>query len=463
MLRIALVALLGVVFTYYALQGAFYSLLFYLWIAYFRPESWVWSGAIAQMNLSLIVGIFLIGVTLLSAPRFRVNAQVVFLFLFLGLSIVSLSIATAQTQEDAWRALQDFTKTVLITYLIVILVTDRKRFRIALLVLAVSLGAEQAKQAWVQLLVNPGGKNFNDLTFLGDENHVGVGMLMLVPLIGALMRTSRYRWERYGHLFMLVGILYRGISTYSRGAFLGAGALAVTSVLRARHKVRTAIVTIAVAAVIVPVLPQSFWDRMNTITTKEDDMEKSSRSRLHFWRVAVAMADSSPLTGIGFSAFMSAYDTFDTSHGEFGHRRAVHSSWFNVLADLGYTGLLLFVLNIVGVFVGSWQVHWLSRRRPEMRELRDYAAAFEQSLAAFAVSGSFVSFTYIEMLWHVIGFNIALVFIARDEAAALEAAVPTPAPAALAPVHAALGPAPAATAPAASPSPGWIAALTETR
>ena len=29
----------------YAMKSAFYSLLFYLWIAYFRPENWVWDKA----------------------------------------------------------------------------------------------------------------------------------------------------------------------------------------------------------------------------------------------------------------------------------------------------------------------------------------------------------------------------------------------------------------------------------
>src|SRR5205823_3760146 len=140
-----------------------------------------------------------------------------------------------------------------------------------LIVIALSLGFEGAKQGWVTLFRNPGGINENFLPMLGDNNGVAVGMLMLVPVFIALAQTSQTAWERRFHQFFLVGVAYRAISTYSRGAFLAAGALAIVYVLRSKRKVRSALGTAFLAVTLLSVLPQSFWDRMSTIPTSEDE------------------------------------------------------------------------------------------------------------------------------------------------------------------------------------------------
>ena len=40
MLRMIFVTLIIIAGTFFAIQSPFYGLLFYLWNAYFRPESW---------------------------------------------------------------------------------------------------------------------------------------------------------------------------------------------------------------------------------------------------------------------------------------------------------------------------------------------------------------------------------------------------------------------------------------
>src|SRR5262249_39295068 len=120
---------------------------------------------------------------------------------------------------------QQFAIGALVTYVIFILTTDLSRYRGVALVIALSLAFENAKQGWVQMLLNPGGKNFNYNPFLGDENGVAIGMFMLVPVLIALARTASNRWEQRLHWFLAGGVLLRGIATYSRGGFLACVAL----------------------------------------------------------------------------------------------------------------------------------------------------------------------------------------------------------------------------------------------
>ena len=60
---------------------------------------------------------------------------------------------------------------------------------------------------------------------------------------------------------MTAHVLYRALSTYSRGGFLSIGAVAGLWFWRSPHKLRTAAAVMVTAALVLPVLPQQFWDR----------------------------------------------------------------------------------------------------------------------------------------------------------------------------------------------------------
>ena len=60
------------------------------------------------------------------------------------------------------------------------------------------------------------------------------------------------------------------------------------------------------AAGIWNVMPAQFWDRMDTIMVEEgEERDASAAGRLHFWRVAMDMAEANPLTGVGLNALQS--------------------------------------------------------------------------------------------------------------------------------------------------------------
>jgi probable O-glycosylation ligase (exosortase A-associated) len=405
----------GVVF---AVQSPFYALLFYLWNAYFRPELWVWSGWVLSLNLSWFIGLYLVAATALSMPRLRLNMRTALIFLFFADTL--LAALASESPNWSWAFWIEFAKVMLISYFIVILVTDRKRFRLALLVITLSLGLECAKQGWAQTILNPGAKNDNNIPFLGDNNGVALGTMMLVPIIGALAETATRRWERNFHRFIMVGVFLRGITTYSRGGFLAAGALGLLKLLRSPRKIE-AIAVIAISATIVgSVMPQQFWDRMNTITTAPAEAgDDSAASRIHFWQVAITMANAKPLTGVGFNGYSQVYEKYNTT-GEFGGVRAVHSMWFGALADMGYPGFALFVITWALALWSCVRISARTRLSPDYRDLHSYARAFETSLIVYAVGGSFLPGQYNEMYWHFVGLSTALFLVADAELSATQ-------------------------------------------
>jgi probable O-glycosylation ligase (exosortase A-associated) len=290
---------------------------------------------------------------------------------------------------------------------------DGSKLQTLIMVMVLSLGLEGAKQGWAELFRNPGGRNDNFVAFLGDNNGVAVGMLMLVPLLSALARTTRRPWLRRFYVVILLGIVYRALSTYSRGGFLAAGVLAMVYWFRSRRKIATLIGTLVVCGILLPVMPDAFWDRMRTIRTYSETEEESAVSRLHFWKVAAVMAKDNPVFGVGFQAFNSAYDEYDFSFGRYGEGRSVHSSWFGVLSELGYPGFILYVL-VLGLGIRNCMVsRRLCAKKADQAHLVTHATAIETSLWVFTTGSTFLASQYNEMLYHIVGLSIALRLIAQ--------------------------------------------------
>jgi probable O-glycosylation ligase (exosortase A-associated) len=313
-----------------------------------------------------------------------------------------------------------------VSFLLSILITTESDYRLVLTVVVLSLGFEAGKQGWAQLLLNPGAKNDNSVPFLGDNNLVAVGMAMLLPMVGALSATSTGWWKR-GFQFLSIGVLYRAISTYSRGGLLAVSSVGAMYWWRSPNKFRTLLAFAVAVAVIVPVLPSAYWNRMSTINSSGEERDESQTGRLHFWEVAVDMANDRPLTGVGHRGYERSYNRYDFSNGLYERNRAVHSSWFGMLAEGGYPGLALFLAIFGSSLFACRRVRKMAKRGEVTDSLGRYAIGMESSLVAFAVGGAFVSYHYNEMLWHFFGLSMALEHVAVTQAATVAPPVDIPA------------------------------------
>lgn len=428
MLRLIFVGLIILFGIGASVVSPFYALLFYLWNAYFRPEEWTFGGTIRSLNLSFLIGVYLVLATTASLPRPRFNLRILLLGLFFVQTL--LSTLSSEHSQYSWNAWTEFAKVLIVSYIIILLTSsDRRRYRQVLFIIAISLGFECAKQGWVQLFRAPGAPNNNTIAFLGDNNGVAVGTMMLVPILSALAQTTSRKWEELMHRFLLIGVFMRGITTYSRGGFLSAAVLGLFSLARAQKKFKALIGAAVMVAIIASVMPPEFWDRMQTINRSTAERDESALGRLHFWVIARQMAAEKPLTGVGFSAYNLSYEKYNgpTEYGEFSGVRSVHSVWFGALSELGYPGLVLLVAMLATSLVACWRISWNLRGQPENRDLRIYANALMTSLASFAVGGTFLPLQYNEMFWHFMALTVALSFLAQEQTVPVPARAAVPA------------------------------------
>jgi probable O-glycosylation ligase (exosortase A-associated) len=407
-----------------SLQGPFYALLFYLWNAYFRPDNWVWSDLVVSLRLSLAIGLVLVAASLKDLKYFRLTSQLILIGLFFAQA--TFSLVSSDFMDLVLPFWVEFSKIMIVCVLMTVLIRDRHRFRLAMWVIAWSLSFELAKQGWAQLVLNPGATNTNANVMLGDNNGVALGCMMLVPLLMGLAETSTSNRERRIHQFVMLGVIYRGISTYSRGGFLAGGVLLLITMLRSRHRVRATIAAVVVGVTLVSVMPDSFWDRMQTISTSTDQSERdmSAASRIYFWSVARRMAADHPIEGVGINGFRYAFARYDPAADE---AKATHSIWFGVLADLGYPGLVLFVAVAIGALV-SCQRTLMRARAVGQTAIAVWARQLQSSVLVYAAAGSFLSAQYLELWWHVVALTTTLgLVLVRSVEEAPPAAVTAPA------------------------------------
>jgi O-antigen ligase len=177
-------------------------------------------------------------------------------------------------------------------------------------------------------------------------------------------------------------------------------------------------------------LPAGYVERVQSITDTrghrpEDD---PSEGRLYFWAMAMRMASDHPL-GVGIGNFESNYDSYDTLRGAYGQRRAAHSSHFEVLAEVGYDGTVIWI----GLFVYAFVLLFRIRRRGRTPGLDPQVARLFQtapvglivSLVGFLVGGAFVAAALNDLSWVTFALIASLDIISAQltKAAAPAAAI----------------------------------------
>ena len=230
-------------------------------------------------------------------------------------------------------------------------------------------------------------------TIIGDNNHLAVALLMTLPLVNYLRLHTASRLLRIG----LIGAGFLSfvslLGSYSRGGYLALSALTGIGWLRSRRKV---LFLLMLTAALVPMLyfmPQSFYDRVNTLSSPTEDA--SFQSRLMSWKVSYFYAVDHFPFGAGFYAINlpEVYNTYfpgATTH-------AAHSIYFQILGEQGFPGLVLYLIILLLAFRNCYLIRKMTKKREELRWLYDLATMIQLSLVAFCVGGAALSIPFYDM------------------------------------------------------------------
>ncbi|NDP41127.1 MAG: putative O-glycosylation ligase, exosortase A system-associated [Aromatoleum sp.] len=376
--------------------------LMWVWIGLMNPHRLTWNFAF-NMPFAQVVAIATLVGMLFSGEKFRIPWSPPVKLLFALVAWMSVSTYFAIDTTDAFPQWQKVMKIQFMTFIVMMLIADRKRLEALVWVAALSLAFYGVKGG---IYTFTGGGSNQVLgpegSFIEGNTEIGLALVMALPLVRVMQMSAQRRAVRWalGLAMLLTGLAILG--TQSRGAFLGAAAMAIMLWIKSRKKAMLFVMLIAAVPALLVVMPDSWFTRMEGIGSYEQD--RSAMGRLYAWEFAFRMAVKHPLVGGGFASFtpenyaVYAPDLTEAVN-EKGAVADAHSVYFQVLGHHGFVGLAIFLALLAAMWQSAARVMRATRAREDLRWAYDTAAMSQVSLVGFMVAGAFLGLAYFDLLY----------------------------------------------------------------
>lgn len=246
----------------------------------------------------------------------------------------------------------------------------------------------------------------------GDANGVAA---MLAPTIPFIIYYAWRGKKLIRALSVVFGVfIVNGLVLLnSRGAFLGvlmaSGYFIIYMIFskfqQANQKASAILIIIFGIGGSIYLTDDVFWDRMGTLKEIQVDERESGSHRVHIWMATFDLIADHPL-GVGAAGFQKLSPYYVPEELFFGTQstKAVHSSWFQSLAELGWPGPILLSALLISCFR-------LTRRVKLQLSINNNShhyfqvIAIEGALLCFVVTGSFIDEFRSEIYYWLIMFT----------------------------------------------------------
>jgi len=349
--------------------------------------------------------------------RFPVNTNTVLLILFVAWTFVT-TLAAIHT-DPSWALFIKAFKTFFMILLALAIIQEREHINAMVWTMVLSLGYFGAKGGIFTILTGGSHRVWGppDSLVFGN-NELAVALIMVVPLMYYLSTTLENVWQRRAMLGAMLLTITSALGTQSRGALLASLAIGVTLWWKSKHKIQLAMVAVLFVPILLASMPSTWWERMDTIKTYDQD--GSAMGRINAWHTATNIA-LDRITGAGFAtATPYIYSIYSPDRNA--PVLVAHSIYFQVLGDHGFIGLALYLGFWLVTYRNAAKVAKLAGSREDLLWARDLARMIQVGLTGFFVGGAFLSLAYWDGPFYLMVLVIALKGIVEREMKSREAA-----------------------------------------
>ena len=374
----------------------FVGVLLWCWISFMNPHQTVWGFATTMPWAMLVFCTTIVGCVMAAEPRRpAVNAVTALLCLFL-LCITVTSYTALGPEHVVWAKWEWAAKIIMGLLLTAALLTDQRRIHALVWLMVIALGYYGVRGGLFTIVT---GGSFIVIgppsSIISDRNHLAAALLITIPLMNYLRTQSRHRAVQLGLIAAMGLSVFSVVGSQSRGALLGLAAMSLVFWARSRSKLLSGTAMALGIAVAVAFMPDSWWARMHTIETYQEDA--SAMGRVTIWLASLELAKAHPFTGGGFMA-MYNQAVVNTVAPDV-QARAAHSIWFEVLGEHGFLTLFAWMGIIAAGAWYSMRVSALARGRPDLAWAVELARMSQVSIVAYLVAGSLLSLAYWDFFW----------------------------------------------------------------
>jgi len=415
------------------LRRPFVWVLAYLYIDILSPQKIGWSITSA-LPISLIAFCAAFGGWLLADPK-RGSRFTFRQFLMLCLLVYcAISTPYADFPLDAANKWSWVWKALFFAIFFPLTLTTRLRIEGAALIMVLTAAAIIISAG---IKTAAGGGGYEHLSFFVNDNSglyesstLATVAVAIIPLILWLTRYGTvfapdWRVRVFGYSLIFACLLIP-VGTEARTGLLCIGVLGLLMLRDVKRRLTFLIAGAALGVAALPFLPQSFYERMETLGSPAGD--ESASTRVAVWEWTLDYVDENPLGG-GFDAYRGNKFTYDMPITEkmgntvaveyrevTDEARAYHSAIFEMLGEQGWPGLGLWLwLQLLGVWQmerirRTWRNHASTREHTDARDQwqAPLASALQFGQIIYLVGSLFQGIAYQPFILLLIGLQCAL-------------------------------------------------------
>jgi probable O-glycosylation ligase (exosortase A-associated) len=375
----------------------------FTWISLMNPHRLTYGFAFDFPFAALIAGVTLIGMFVSREPKkLPMTPLVIVLMVFMAwMTITGFSALEPANAWSEWNRVSKTILMVLVTMAVINRAEDVKQFT---WVVALSLAFYGFKGGLFTILTGGHSRVLGPTdTYIADNNDLALALVMITPLVWYLVSQVSNKWLRYGVIALTVLTIMAAAGSYSRGALVAGGAMLFFLWLKSQNKVRTGIVLLMAVPLVYLLMPEAWFQRMDSIGEYKQD--GSAMGRINSWHMAFNIA-SNNLFGGGYRCFtpfvfrLYAPDPLNI--------HAPHSIYFQVMGEHGFIGLALFLLFLFLSWRTGSRVLKFCKGKEELRWASNLAAMCQVSLIGYMVGGAFLTLAYFDLMYDIVAILLVL-------------------------------------------------------
>ncbi len=399
-------------------KGAHWAFYIYQVVYFLNPEKRWWSAGLPFSRYSLITVAVLFFAYMMQRKKFNYHLNEIrklpqFKWIIMLLITYGLVYFSAVSKGLHYEAMIEYIKLFIVIGIAYKVVDTRKKLEYSIHAMIVGI-------AYLGFVTYSMGRDeFGRIGRFGmidapDANVAAAAMIASLPFLIFYFWRGSLKTKIIMTLFGAI-IVNGLVLANSRGAFVGGGIACVYFVwemLRSKFKVRyqriiTVFLIVCGLVSLSIVIDTSFLERMSTLSDVSDG-RKSGSSRVTFWVLTFDVLKEYP-----FGAGASGYELLSPNYvpAEYFDRgksvKAVHSIWFQALAEVSYIGFFFFMMIIYTTYRSLQKV---KRYYWEKKDVYGYyfTHAILSSYIGVLVASSFINQFRTQIVYWLILFTACL-------------------------------------------------------
>lgn len=380
----------------YGLAHPWIGILGWTWLSIMNPHAYSWR--LSSMPVAAaIAGATLLGLLFTRDRRaFFVTRETVVLMLFM--LWMSITLPFSYHFEHSYPLWNRVMKIDLMVLVAMCVLYSKKHIIILAWVLAGSIGFFGVKGGLFTLATGGSYRVWGPAnSYIEGNNEMALALIMIIPIIAFVRLTTESVWIKRGLVAAMLLCAVAAIGSQSRGALLAIAAMSAVLWWRSDKKFLFGILLAVASVALLSFMPDTWWERMATILTYDEDT--SASGRINSWWMAWNLAKANFFGG-GFAVakpeLFAMYAPDPTSV------LAAHSIYFMVLGEHGFVGLFLFLLLWIFVWGSAGRLRAQGKKLPQTLWLSHLGAMCQVSLAGYAVGGAFLSLSYYDLPYNIL-------------------------------------------------------------